>query len=48
LGTDAEDVGALPSMARMLRPLRGDAAAEHYARFDDLADAGYDNAPATI
>jgi hypothetical protein len=48
LGTDAEDVGALPSMARMLRPLRGDAAPEHYGRFDDLADAGYDNAPAMI
>jgi hypothetical protein len=48
LGAGVEDVGTLPSVARLLRPLRGDAVPEHYGRFDDLADSGYDNAPATV
>ena len=45
LGADPSDVGTLPSVARKLRPLRGDAAADHYGRFDELQDSGYDNAP---
>jgi hypothetical protein len=48
LGAGPDDVGTLPSVARLLRPLRGDAVPEHYGRFDDLADSGYENAPATV
>jgi hypothetical protein len=48
VGADPDDVGTLPSVARLLRPLRADGTPEHYARFDDLTDSGYDNTAATV
>ena len=45
LGLEPGDVGTLPTVARLLRPRRLERPAEHYARFDELADGAYQNQP---
>jgi hypothetical protein len=45
LGLSPDDVGTLPTVARLLRPRRLDRPAEHYGRFDNLPDGPYRNQP---